>query len=291
MLANVGPPGEIHEEAGNLWNYMHDMHYTSNVQCTCLCFKTSTNILDVCKHVCIFGAKKIQALLFHELHPSKGGWDWIKSEERCSKDKKVYSHLGIFIRDCYPSWRIQKMHHHLWHEGSLSASGSKQNGLIMCKMGDHVHSTIIVSLNITSYLLNLSFIAPSKSIYCMSQDSLYNWQEMSMMVPMDHQRCGHDTDHCHRLHEYSNSMITQSSSGGSPALPLWVLAEPKICHRLPGAQHGEICSRRQIEPRPRLVREWMILYCTQPPDSRLKSSNFLISNPSWLICTKQKLNI
>ena len=175
MLANVGPPGEIHEEAGNLWNYMHDMHYTSNVQCTCLCFKTSTNILDVCKHVCIFGAKKIQALLFHELHPSKGGWDWIKSEERCSKDKKVYSQLGLSIRDCYPSRIIQKMHHHLWHEGSLSASGSKQNGLIMCKMGDHVHSTIIVSANITSYLLNSSFLAPSKSTYCMSQDSLYSW--------------------------------------------------------------------------------------------------------------------
>ena len=112
-------------------------------------------------------------------HPPKGAWDWIKSEERSSKDKKVYSQLGISIKDCYPSRRIQKMYHHLWHEGSLSASGSKQNGLIMCKMADHVHSTIIVSVNITSYLLKSSFKAPSKQNKLASLGHWAEWKQES----------------------------------------------------------------------------------------------------------------
>ena len=112
-------------------------------------------------------------------HPPKGRWDWIKSEERSSKDKKVYSQLGISIKDCYPSRRIQKMYHHLWHEGSLSASGSKQNGLIMCKMADHVHSTIIVSVNITSYLLKSSFKALSKQNKLASLGHWPEWKQES----------------------------------------------------------------------------------------------------------------
>ena len=111
-------------------------------------------------------------------HPPKGAWDWIKSEERSSKDKKVYSQLGISIKDCYPSRRIQKMYHHLWHEGSLSASGSKQNGLIMCKMGDHLHTTIIISISILRHMFFSKW--ESKNEYFAL--SLWEWHRLSLCL-------------------------------------------------------------------------------------------------------------
>ena len=76
--------------------------------------------------------------------------------------------------------------------------------------------------------------------------------------------CGNDTD-------YLSAWIFQYH----PTMMSFVGSE--TCQRLPAPQHGQICSQRQIDPRPRLVHEWMILYSThsQTTASILKFSYFL----------------
>ena len=134
------------------------------------------------------------------------------------------------------------MFHHLWHEGSLSASGSKQNGLIMCKMGDHLHTTIIISISILRHIFFGKW--ESKNEYFAL--TLWEWHRLSVWI-----------------FQYQPTM---RSCVGS-----------ETCQRLPAPQHGQICSQRQIDPRPRLVHEWMILYSThsQTTASILKFSYFL----------------